>query len=65
MLLHVFPSMSVSSLCEFSENCAYKHVVLKCFIEYLHRKLFTANFPSYDIESAKKKCIYWICILKQ
>jgi hypothetical protein len=38
---------------------------LNCFIEYLHRKLLTANFLSYDIESATKKCIYWICILKQ
>ena len=35
------------------------------FLEYLHRKLLTANFLPYDIESAKKKCIYWICILKQ
>jgi hypothetical protein len=47
--------MFVSSLREVSENCVYKHVVLNCFIEYLHRKLLTANFLSYDIESAKKK----------
>jgi hypothetical protein len=25
------------------------------FLEYLHRKLLTANFLPYDIESAKKK----------
>jgi hypothetical protein len=25
MLLHAFPSMSVSSLCEFPENCVYRH----------------------------------------
>ena len=39
MLLHAFPSMVVSSLREFPENCVYKHGELKCFIEYLHRKL--------------------------
>ena len=65
MLLHAFPSMFVSSLSEFPENCAYKHDGLNCFIEHLHRKLLTDNFLSYDIESAKKTCIYWICILKQ
>ena len=64
-LLHAFPSMFVSSLCEFPENCAYKHDGLNCFIEYLRRKSLTDNFLSYDIESAKKKCIYWIYILKQ
>jgi hypothetical protein len=36
---------------------------LSCFIEYSHRKLLPANFPSYDIESALKRCIHWICIL--
>jgi hypothetical protein len=65
MLLHAFPSMFVSSLHEFPENCVYKQGRLNYFIGYLHRKLLTANFLSYDIESAKKKCIYWICILKQ
>jgi hypothetical protein len=44
--------MSVSSLREFPENCVYKHGGLNCFIEYLHRKLSTANFLSCDIESA-------------
>ena len=65
MLLHAFPSMFVSSLREFPESCAYKHAALSCFIEYLHRKLLTANFPSYDIESALQGDIHWICILKQ
>jgi hypothetical protein len=36
MLLHAFPSMFVSSLREFPENCVYKHGGLNCFIEYLH-----------------------------
>jgi hypothetical protein len=54
MLLHAFPSMFVSSLHEFPENCAYKHDELNCFIEYLHRKFVGVNFLSYDIESAKK-----------
>jgi hypothetical protein len=52
MLLHAFPSMFVSSLREFPENCVYNHCGLNCFIEYLHRKLLTPNFLSYDIESA-------------
>jgi hypothetical protein len=65
MLLHAFPPMFISSLREFPENCVYKHGELFCFSEYLHRKLLDANFLSYDIESARKKCIYWICILKQ
>jgi hypothetical protein len=43
--------MFVSSLGEFPENCVYKHAVLICFIKYLHKKLLTANFLSYDIES--------------
>jgi hypothetical protein len=29
--------------------------LLQTVIEYLHRKLLTANFLSYDIESARKK----------
>ena len=44
MLEHAFPSMFVSSLREFQENCAYKHGELNWFIEYLHRKLLAANF---------------------
>jgi hypothetical protein len=39
MLLHAFPSMSVSSLREFPENRVYKHDGLNCFVEYLHIKL--------------------------
>ena len=54
MLLHAFPSMLVSSLREFPENCVRKRGGLNCFIEYLHRTLFIANFLSCDIESAKK-----------
>ena len=59
MLLHAFPSLFVSSLREFPENCVYKHAQT-VIIEYLHRKFSHLN----DIESAKK-CIYWVCILKQ
>ena len=44
MLLHAFPSMSVSSLREFPEDCVYRHGWFNCFIEYLHRKLLTTNF---------------------
>jgi hypothetical protein len=47
MLLHAFPTIFVSSLREFPETCVYKHGGLNCFIEYLHRKLLTANFLSY------------------
>ena len=56
MLLHAFPSMFVSSLREFPENCAYKHDGLNCFYWIFAQKIIiTANFLSYDIESAKKK----------
>ena len=48
MLLHAVPSMFVSSGNRCLQTCS------NCFIEYLHRKLLTANFLSYDIESAKK-----------
>jgi hypothetical protein len=41
MLFHVFPSMFVSSLREFPENCVKKHDEVNCFIEYLHRKLLS------------------------
>jgi hypothetical protein len=34
MLLHPFPSMFVSLLREFPENCVYKHGGLNYFIEY-------------------------------
>ena len=47
-------SMFVSSLREFTEDCDYNHCGINCFIEYLHRKLLTANFLSYDIDSAEK-----------
>ena len=49
--------MFVSSLREFPENCCE----LNCFIEYLHRKLLTSNFLSYDIESAKKSA-FIVCV---
>jgi len=54
MLLHAFPSMFVSSLREFPENCVCIRGGLNCFIEYLQKKLLTANFLVFDIESAKK-----------
>ena len=54
MLLYAFPSMFVSSLSEFQENCVCIRGGLNCCIEYLHRKLLTANFLVFDIESAKK-----------
>jgi len=44
MLLHAFPSMSVSSLREFPKNCFHRHGGFNCFIKYLHRKLITNNF---------------------
>jgi hypothetical protein len=44
MLLHAFPSMSVSSLREFPEYCAYRHGGFNCFIKYLHRKVLPTNF---------------------
>ena len=44
MLLHAFPTMSVSSLREFPENCVYRHCGFNCFITCLHRKLLTTNF---------------------
>ena len=34
--------------------CVYNHCGLYCFIEYLHRKLLTANFLSDDNEMAEK-----------
>ena len=42
MLLHAFPSMSVSSLRGFPKNCVYRHGGFNCFIKYLHRK--STNF---------------------
>jgi hypothetical protein len=44
MLLHAFPSMSVSSLREFPENCVYRQDGFNCFFKYLHRKWLTTNF---------------------
>jgi hypothetical protein len=44
MLFHASPSMSVSSLSEFPENCAYRHGGFNCFVKYLHRILLTTNF---------------------
>jgi hypothetical protein len=63
MLLLALPSKFVSSLREFPENCVYKQGRLNCFIEYLHRKLLTANFLSYDIESAKKNAFIILALL--
>jgi hypothetical protein len=44
--------MFVSSLRELPENCVYKQGGLSL-------KLLTANFLSYDIESAKKKSAFF------
>jgi hypothetical protein len=46
--------MFASSLREFPENSAYNHCGLNCFIEYLHRNVYTSNFLSYAIESVNK-----------
>ena len=54
MLLHAFPSMSVSSLREFPENCVYRHGGFNCFIKYLHRKLLTTNFSPMILKVVKK-----------
>ena len=54
MLLHAFPSMSVSSLREFPENCVYRHSGFNCFIKYLHRKLLTTNFSLMILKVLKK-----------
>jgi hypothetical protein len=54
MLLHAFPSMLV----KFTSWISRKLGGLNCFIEYLHRKLLTANFLSYDIEIVKKKSAF-------
>jgi hypothetical protein len=43
MLVQNFPLMFVSSLREFPENCVFKQCGLNYCIEYLHRKLQTAN----------------------
>ena len=55
MLLHAFPSMSVSSLREFLENCVYRHGGVHCFIKYMLRKLLATNF-SLMILKVLKKC---------
>jgi hypothetical protein len=58
ILLHAFPSMFVSSLGEFPENCVYKHGGLNCFIGYLHRKLLLLPIFSFIILKVLKiKCI--------
>ena len=57
MLLHAFPSMSVSSLREFPESCVYRYGGFNCFIEYLHRKLPSTNF-SLMILKVLKKCAF-------
>ena len=55
MLLHAFPSMFVSSLREFPENCVYKHDGLNCYIEYLHRKLLLLPIFSLMILKVLRK----------
>jgi hypothetical protein len=46
---------------EFPENGDYQRCGLSQFVEYLNKKLLTANILSYDIESPKPKFIHWIC----
>ena len=47
--------MSVSSLREFPENCAYRHGGFNCFIEYLHKILLTTNFSLMILKVLKKR----------
>ena len=58
MLLHAFPSMSVSSLREFPEKCVYRHGGFNCFIEYLHRKLLTTNLSLMILKMLKKVHVF-------
>jgi hypothetical protein len=44
MLLHAFPSMSVSLLRKFPEYCVFRHGGFNRFIKYLYKKLLTTNF---------------------
>ena len=53
-VLHAFPSMSVSSLREFPENCAYKHDGFNCYIKQLLRKLLATNFSLMKLKVLKK-----------
>jgi len=56
MLLHAFPSMSVSSLREFPENCVYRHGGrIQLFYKIFAQKIINYQFLSYDIESAWKR----------
>jgi len=52
MLLHAFPSIFVSSLREFPENCVYRHGRIQLFYEIFAQKIINYKFLSYDIESA-------------
>jgi hypothetical protein len=55
--------MSISSLCEFLENCVYRHGRFNCFIKYLHRKLLTQLI----IPEAVNKLVYqpaWTILVK-
>ena len=49
MLLYAFPSMFVRSLREFPGKSVFTYMMH--FVEYMHRKLVTANFLSYDNEN--------------
>jgi hypothetical protein len=55
MLLHAFPSMSVSSLHEFPENCVYRYGGINCFIKYLHKKLLNTNSYRIVLKVLKKR----------
>jgi hypothetical protein len=52
MLLHAFPSMSVSSLREFSENLCLQTRRIQLFYKIFSQKIINYQFLSYNIESA-------------
>jgi hypothetical protein len=52
MLLHAFPSMSVSSLREFPENCAYNTRRIQLLYKIVAQKIINYQFLTYEIESA-------------
>ena len=64
MPFHQCSSIYYTPIRDFPENCVYKHDGRQCrwyyyihvhvYMDYLHGKLLTANFLSYDIDSAKK-----------
>ena len=51
MLLHAFPSMSVSSLHKFPENCLQTRRIQLSY-KIVAQKIINYQFLTYDIESA-------------